>query len=352
MMSLAACIRRCPSTTRWPWLANSLLPRNGSSTEACASLACRNSGSSLSRPSMRMIQARVPTLPTPTTLRAASTKRKRSSSLRRSPESVRRYERISACNASWACSPSGRRTSSSSRHDQRRVADDPRLAVDGLGQLVEGREAVLRAGLGDVLVQALLLLGRGLRRELRNDLLDVDAVVPEIQVPHPGVARASPRGNARADHLVDLVRASSSSKPRSRPATAKLATSRLTSHSNGPGSVSSKSLMLKTSRRSGAAKTPKFDRCASPQSCVCRPVRGTAREIGRHQVGRAAIERERRDQHPAVADRHELGHPRCGLLLEQLDRVRPVRRRLPLAVTLPRHLGARRPFRAPRAPRR
>ncbi len=67
---------------------------------------------------------------------------------------------------------------------------------------------------------------------------------------------------------------SSASNPRSRPATAKLVTSRLTSHSNGPGSVSSKSLMLKTSRRSGAAKTPKFDRCASPHSCTDMLVRG------------------------------------------------------------------------------
>ena len=66
------------------------------------------------------------------------------------------------------------------------------------------------------------------------------------------------------------------SNPRSRPATAKLATSRLTSHSNGPGNVSSKSLTLKTSRRSGAAKTPKFERCASPQSCTCRSVCGVA----------------------------------------------------------------------------
>ena len=73
MMSLAACISRWPSTTRWPWLANLLLPRNGSSTEASASLTCRNSGSSSSRPSISTIHARVPTLPTPTTLRAPST---------------------------------------------------------------------------------------------------------------------------------------------------------------------------------------------------------------------------------------------------------------------------------------
>ena len=100
------------------------------------------------------------------------------------------------------------------------------------------------------------------------------------------------------------------SKPRSRPATAKLATRRLTSHSNGPGSVSSKSLMSKTSRRSGAAKAPKLERCASPQSWTCSPVRGAVGEIGRHQVGGAAEERERRDEHPPVADRHQLRHAR------------------------------------------
>ncbi len=122
-----------------------------------------------------------------------------------------------------------------------------------------------------------------------------------------------------------------SSKPLSRPATAKLATSRLTSHSNGPGSVSSKSLRLKTSLRSGAAKPPKLERWASPQSWVCKPVREPVGEVGRHQVGRTAVERERRDEHAAVADRHELRHAALRLLLEQLDRVGPVRRRLPVA---------------------
>ncbi len=56
--------------------------------------------------------------------------------------------------------------------------------------------------------------------------------------------------------------------PRSRPATAKLATRRFTSHSNGPGSDSSRSLTPKIIRRSGAAKAPKLERWASPQSCA------------------------------------------------------------------------------------
>jgi hypothetical protein len=53
-----------------------------------------------------------------------------------------------------------------------------------------------------------------------------------------------------------------------------LAASRFTSHSNGPGQVSSKSLQSKTRRRSGAEKTPKFERWASPQSCAVSVVVG------------------------------------------------------------------------------
>ena len=44
-------------------------------TEAVASLAWRMSGSFSSRPSRTITKQRVPTLPTPTTLRAKSTKR-------------------------------------------------------------------------------------------------------------------------------------------------------------------------------------------------------------------------------------------------------------------------------------
>src|SRR6185437_7573625 len=70
--------------------------------------------------------------------------------------------------------------------------------------------------------------------------------------------------------------ASAALKPRSRAPIARLAPSRLTSHSNGPGNVSSKSLMSKTRRRSGAWKTPKLERWASPQSCTRRPESGLA----------------------------------------------------------------------------
>lgn len=53
---------------------------------------------------------------------------------------------------------------------------------------------------------------------------------------------------------------SRSLKPFARPAMTRLAASRLTSHSQGPGSVSSKSLMSKSNCRSGEASSRKFSR--------------------------------------------------------------------------------------------
>ena len=73
-----------------------------------------------------------------------------------------------------------------------------------------------------------------------------------------------------------MARLVAASNPRARPATSKLTASRLRSHSHGPGSVSSKSLMSKTSRRSAEEKKPKFMRCASPQSCAVKPETGVA----------------------------------------------------------------------------
>ena len=42
-------------------------------------------------------------------------------------------------------------------------------------------------------------------------------------------------------------------------------------------------------------------------------------QVAGHDQRRPPIERERRHQHPPVADRYQLGHPRDGLTLEQLD---------------------------------
>ena len=68
--------------------------------------------------------------------------------------------------------------------------------------------------------------------------------------------------------------ASAGVSPLFRAAMVKLAAIRLTSHSNGPGSVSSKSLRSNINLRSGEANAPKLDRCASPQSWTSNPATG------------------------------------------------------------------------------
>ena len=69
---------------------------------------------------------------------------------------------------------------------------------------------------------------------------------------------------------------SASENPLLRAAISKLAAIRFTSHSNGPGSVSSKSFTSNSSTRSGEANAPKFDRCASPHSWASSPATGVS----------------------------------------------------------------------------
>ena len=100
-----------------------------------------------------------------------------------------------------------------------------------------------------------------------------------------------------------------------------LATSRETSHSNGPGSVSSKSRRSNDSCRSGVAHSPKLRRWASPHSCTVRPVSGREARSARHHRRRAAIEAPRGRCHPAVANRDEIGEADRVLAGDRRQRV-------------------------------
>ena len=64
-------------------------------------------------------------------------------------------------------------------------------------------------------------------------------------------------------------------------------------------------------------------------------------QVGRHGQGSAAEERERRDEHPAVADGEQLGDPRAALADDQPDGV-TVRGVAQVGVALERRLLARR----------
>ncbi len=99
---------------------------------------------------------------------------------------------------------------------------------------------------------------------------------------------------------------------------------------------------LKTSLRSGAAKMPKFERCASPQSWAWIPVRGPS---ARSAAIRYAAPRKKVNgglQHAPVPDRAELRKPRLRLILEQVDRISAHRRRLPTGMRRTGQLAASR----------
>ena len=114
----------------------------------------------------------------------------------------------------------------------------------------------------------------------------------------------------------------SSSNSRDRAAISKLAARRLTSHSNGPGLVSSKSLTSNTSVGRVRRSRRSCDRCASPQHLHAGDrVRGR-REVGGHDHGGAPVERERRREHPLVADRDEFGTRVVSCPVSERDRVR------------------------------
>ena len=144
---------------------------------------------------------------------------------------------------------------------------------------------------------------------------------------------------ARAD-VIATSRHRLAENPRLRAAISKLVASRFTSHSNGPGFVSSKSFMSNTSVRSGDANPPKLARWASPQSWTFSLVLGTDRQVGGHDRGRAPVERERRREHALVADVDQARRAGSPPAVEDADRVGAVGARGPRRVRGAGHLGA------------
>ena len=149
----------------------------------------------------------------------------------------------------------------------------------------------------------------------------VDLRVPDLE----RIASPSSRAGACGSCARRSPRASrplASDRPIDRAASTKEATSRLTSHSHGAGSVSSKSLMSKMMLRSGVAKPPKFSRWQSPHACTLMPVLGVRARSAAITAGGAAVEGERRLQHAAVADRHKVRQPVGIRRTQQIYRIR------------------------------
>ena len=206
-----------------------------------------------------------------------------------------------------------------------------RLAVDDLRELRERPQAVLRLCLGQVALEPLPLLPAALLSRQRGDLLHVDAGVPEIEVGHPGEA---------LDRLAVRTRHSQIDRPSLFRVEAPIPA--------GHGEAGHQPLHVPLERARqrlvevvdaehqppiGPGETTEVRQMRIATELHVEPGPRRIGQVGRHRVRGAAEERERRHQHPPVADRHQLGHPGRSLLLQQLDRITPIGGRLPVAVS-------------------
>jgi len=64
-------------------------------------------------------------------------------------------------------------------------------------------------------------------------------------------------------------------------------------------------------------------------------------KIGRHHAGRPAIKGERRLQHAAIAQRHQIRLPRRVGSVQDADRIRPAGMRPPAGMRIARHVVAK-----------
>ena len=197
-------------------------------------------------------------------------------------------------------------------------------------ELRKGPQAVLRPRLRHVSLEALQLLPGGLPGRHRGDLVHIDAGVPEVEVRHLGKA---PHG------LPVRTRRG----PIDRPPLLGLEAS----ISAGHGEAGHQPLhvpfewawerlveVVDAEHQSpvGRGEDTEVGQMRIAAELCSQPRPGRSGQVGRHQVGRSAEEGERRYKHPAVADRHQLGHPGGVLLRQQLDRIGPIRGRLPVGV--------------------
>ena len=211
--------------------------------------------------------------------------------------------------------------------DDRRVVEDDAPAVDDGRQRLEGPHAVSPAGLGEDGLEPLAPLGggpaleapglprppRGCPTSVMRGVPDVDQAHRRRSEPSTGGSCAPPPSSPRGSRVA--------LKPLAGPAMMTLAARRFTSHSQGPGRVSSKSLASKTRVRSGEANSPKFERWASPLAWTRMSVRGVVGEVEGHDRRRAAVVGEGRFRHPLVAKGQQIRQAILLLGRQDGDRV-------------------------------
>src|ERR1035437_5243971 len=154
--------------------------------------------------------------------------------------------------------------------DQRRLVLDFGLVSGGQRRKQIVRYRLSPSPLGNPSVAPAVLRPRNSIEEF----LEIGTLIPDVERRHCRIlAEMLAVGTNRRSNGVSPI---PGFMPAERPATSILTVNRLTSHSQGSGSVSSKSLMSKTRLRSGVANAPKFIMWQSPHAWTRSPVRGVS----------------------------------------------------------------------------
>ena len=227
------------------------------------------------------------------------------------------------------------------RHDQRRVAGEPRHPVHRRAQLVERLQAVVGARLRDRPPDAGRALGVERCLKPRQQRIDVEARVPDIEHRHAGERpHGLPVGADRAaDHGPSLT-----------PPQAVLATSDLDARRQPldiplprPAAGLVEVVQIEDEPPLRRAEYSEIGEVRIAAQLHLEAGRGRSRKVGRHRQRGAPEVRKRRRQHPTVPDRHKLRDPRLGLLGQQVDGVVRAQRGLPDGVRGSAHRPAQTP---------
>ncbi len=220
------------------------------------------------------------------------------------------------------------------RCDQLRHGGEAAPAVDHLGELLERLQAVAPARLAQRLGHA--LAAPGVEHPLRQcpEVRLVHACVPHVEVVHPGeemhllaVGAHRRPDDVRAHALVEAVLPTGDDQARREPLDVPFPWP-------GQGFVEVVDVEQEIAFRGAEQPEVHHVRVAAQLGPDARV--GCAGQVGGHDRGGTPVETERRLRHPAVADRHQLLHPGGRLPLDEVHRIRPVRRRLEVSVGGPR----------------
>jgi hypothetical protein len=326
-MSLSACIRSCPATTRSPWLLYWLRPQVGGEHGRLGFLGLQEqrfgsvsalhqgdprAGADAADPDYlagQLDQGEVPDQVPAVGLQGA----------------LVLAQHLTDQLVDLLCLHIGEELLD--RLDQRRVADDAPLPVDLGGELAQRFHAVLGARLGHHLLGGLDSLGLELRPELADGVIDVQVRVPHV---HEGLPRERAHGRpvalGRREHDLAAVLPAEPVVPaghgqaRRQPLDIPLERA-------GQRLVEVVDIEDQPPRRRG--KRPEVGQVRVTAQLHPQPGRGRGGQVGRHRQGRAPVVGERRHEHPPVPDRHQLRHPALRLLQQQADRIpRLIRREL------------------------